>query len=780
MNTAARLARHSLIVLSNREPYEHIAPSGNKKEPTVRVPAGGVVSALDPLLRSTNGVWVAWGSGSADREYADADGRLAVPPDEPSYTLRRVWLDTADVEGYYLGFANGTLWPVCHLLLQHLEFREEQWQRYVAVNRQFADAVLDEARRAPRTPMVWVHDYHFALVPEMLRERQPRLFIHQFWHVPFPPPDVLRLVPVGVHDALIRGLLGNDVLAFHTVRFARNFLDCVEQFIPDAEVDFETLSVYYDGRKISLGVFPLGIDFAHYEALANAPDAVVFNDRVRTKYARRGRLLGISVDRVDYTKGIPERLRALETMWAETPELQDKVTMVFIATPSRMDIPAYQSLSAEVGARVAAINARFGNGEWTPIVLIEENLDAATLAGLYRAADFCVVSSLQDGMNLVAKEFVACQIEERGVLVLSRFAGVADEVDGAIVVNPFNVDGFVHGIREAVDMLPVERHERMHRMREQFRGATVWRWLDSLLAYAHEVWELRGADRAPVSLDTFAASPSLLDRVSGAPFVLMLDVDGTLAPIASRPEEAEVPHTTRQTLQALVHCPNVHVVLVSGRSADDAKRIVGVEGVWVSGNHGIELLTPHGEIQIDEHAARGQASIADVSKELAAALDRFPGVQLEDKRWTLSVHHRRADPTLVPALRALVLRSAHERDLRVTEGKGVLEIRPTAPVDKGTAVTHLAAQLGATAFGASVIFAGDDTTDEDAFRALRARLPRAVTIRLSDDPNTETAAEFLVAELETMRALLNQLQRIHSEDLTELSSDSTSSITPMY
>jgi len=769
MDTASRLARHSLIVVSNREPYEHINTDAGV---TVRIPAGGVVSAIDPLMRGVKGTWVAWGSGGADRDHVDSHDRVAVPPHDPTYTLRRVWLSDADVEGYYLGFANGTLWPVCHMVLQHLEFREEQWQRYIAVNQHFADAVLDEALRARRAPMVWVHDYHLALVPEMLRERMPKLFIHHFWHIPFPPPDVLRLVPVGVYDRLIRSLLGNDLLAFHTARFARNFLDCVAEFIPDAEVDHETLNVYYDGRKIALGIFPLGIDFDQYETLAQAPEAAAFTERVRTTYARRGRLLGVSVDRVDYTKGIPERLRALESMWAETPELRDAISMVFIATPSRMDIPAYQNLGAGVGQRVAQINARFGSGDWTPIVLIEDNLDAATLAGLYRAADFCVVSSLQDGMNLVAKEFVACQIEERGVLVLSRFAGVADEVDGAILINPYNIDGLIGGMLEAVQMPVDERRERMHRMREQFRGATVWRWLDTLLAHAYDLWVLRGADRAPESLDSFANSPSLLDRVSGVPLVLMLDVDGTLAPLAARPEDAEVPESTRRILQALTHCPSVHVVLVSGRAAEDAKRVVGVEGVWVSGIHGIVLHTTHGDIQIDDHATQGQAAIAQAAERLRDELDRFPGVQLEDKRWTLSLHYRRADPVVVPALRALVQRTAHERDLRITEGKGVLEVRPTAPVDKGTAVTHLAAQLGANAFGAAVVFAGDDNTDEDAFRALRARLLRAVTIRLSDDPAPETAAEFVVADIETMQHLLRQLYRMHTDDLSELPPDS--------
>jgi alpha,alpha-trehalose-phosphate synthase [UDP-forming]/trehalose-phosphatase len=743
---------HTLILLSNREPYEHVKSDG---EITVRYPPGGLVSALDPTMRRTNGIWVAWGSGSADRETADERGRLRVPPEDPAYTLRRVWLDDSDIDGYYLGFANSTLWPVCHMLLQHFEFREEHWERYQSVNSRFAQAVLEEVQEAPHAPMVWIQDYHFALVAEELREHRPRLLIHQFWHIPFPPPDVLRLIPVGVHDALIRGMLGNDLIGFHTARYAQNFLDCVERSIKEADVDHENMTVYYRGRRITMGIFPIGIDFDHYERLALDPMATQLATWLRERYTRDGRQLAVSVDRMDYTKGIPERLRALEHLWTEHPSLRRKLTMIIVATPSRTDIPAYQILESEVINRVADINAQFGDDDWTPIVLIHENITAERLASVYRAADLCLVSSLQDGMNLVSKEFVACQIEERGVLVLSRFTGVADEIDGAVLVNPFNIDGFVAGIRTALEMPLEERRERMQRMREQFRGADVWKWLDSILTRAHELWLLRGADRKPIPITN--VSEQLRTRLTGAPFVVMLDIDGTLAPIVPRPEDVAIPVETREILNRLSRCANVHVVLVSGRAANDAARIVGIHNIWISGNHGIELLTPQGQLQIDERAAASHSAVVEVAEVLEKELDGFPDVQLENKEWTLSIHYRRADPLIVPALRALVQRVAHERGLRVTEGKSVLEIRPTAPIDKGSAVMHLAEQLGAHAFGASVLFAGDDTTDEDAFRALRSRIPQAVTVRVTEDAEAETAAEFVVPDIEQMRTLLEQL-----------------------
>ncbi|HUQ84227.1 MAG TPA: trehalose-6-phosphate synthase, partial [Gemmatimonadaceae bacterium] len=415
----------TLILLSNREPYEHLAGDDGIQ---VRQPAGGLVSALDPTMRRTSGTWVAWGSGSADKETADEVGRLGVPPSEPAYTLRRVWLSDADIEAYYLGFANTALWPLCHLLIQHFEFHREHWESYQTVNARFAKAVYEESLRADGTPQVWVQDYHFALVPAELRRHAPDIFIHHFWHIPFPPPDILRLLPMGVPETLLRGLLGNDLIEFHTERYVHNFLNCVREFLPDAQVRSETNRVHIDGRSVALGAFPISIDVEAFEGLASSEESNARASALRQRYARGGRVLGISVDRVDYTKGIPERLRALERLWTESPELQGRFTMLIVAVPSRTELLSYKTLETDVVATVREINTRYGTDEWEPIVFMHENVHAELLAAIYRAADLCLVSSLQDGMNLVAKEFVASQVDEHGVLVLSRFAGAAEEI----------------------------------------------------------------------------------------------------------------------------------------------------------------------------------------------------------------------------------------------------------------------------------------------------------------------------------------------------------------
>ncbi len=473
-----------LILVSNREPYEHMRGVHGVE---VRQPAGGLVTALDPTMRRTHGTWVAWGSGTADRDVSDETGRVAVPPGEECYTLRRVWLDDADVNGYYHGFANRALWPICHMLIQHFEYRTEFWERYRTVNLRFAHAVADEAERCTGRAMAWIQDYHFALAAEFLRAMRPALFIHQFWHIPFPPADILHLLPAGTHEAVLRGLLGNDLMEFQIDRYAVNFLDCVDKFIPDARVDHAKQVVHFRDRVVHVGAFPISIDVDRFEAMAGSPDSVARVQTLRQRYAKGTRQLGVCVDRIDYTKGIRERIHALETMWTESPELCERFTFIFVCTPSRTDVPAYNTLEREVIQSVIAINEQFGRAEWTPIVLINENVDSDLLAAVYRAADLCIVSSLQDGMNLVAKEFVACQLDERGVLILSRFTGSAEEIDGAVLINPFNVDGFVAGIRTALEMLPEERKRRMHRMRRQLHNSTIFDWLDSIIGSATEI-----------------------------------------------------------------------------------------------------------------------------------------------------------------------------------------------------------------------------------------------------------------------------------------------------
>ena len=477
------LGERRLFLVSNREPYEHVKGMNGVE---IRRPPGGVVSALDPLMRRAKGVWVAWGSGSADRETADEHDRVGLPPENPSYTLRRIWLSPDEVECYYESFANSALWPLCHMLAHHFDPRMDAWESYREVNERFARAVAEEAGPNSRD-IAWVQDYHLALVPGTLRELQPGMFIHQFWHIPFPPPDFFRLMPSVIAPALLRGLLGNDLLEFQTERYAKNFLACVAELLPDLMVDMEGGRVRIDNREVKVGAFPISIDVQHFEDLASADAAERLALKLRQRYSSGDRQLGVCVDRVDYTKGIPQRLRALDLMWKRHPELRERLTFVIVATPSRSGIDAYKNLELEVAATVREINEKYKTDDWTPILLIAENVAADRLAAIFRAADVCLVSSLQDGMNLVAKEFIASQQEERGVLLLSRFTGAADEIEGAVLINPFNVDGLADGIRLAMEMPLEERQRRMRRMRADLRRATIFDWLESVIGAAAQM-----------------------------------------------------------------------------------------------------------------------------------------------------------------------------------------------------------------------------------------------------------------------------------------------------
>ncbi len=470
-----------LILLSNREPYEHVhKPSGIE----IRFPAGGLVSALDPILRQTHGTWVAWASGDADRVVADDAGRVMVPPGDPSYTLRRVWLSESDVEGFYLGFANSALWPLCHLFVSKVDIRRSDWESYERANGMFAKAVVQEIQRVGSASMVWVHDYHFALAPLLIRQHARDALIHQFWHIPFPPPDVFGILPTAVQDTLLRALLGNDLIEFQTDGYARNFIDCVARTLPEAEVIPERGLVRLAGMETRVGAFPISIDVAEWYRLAELPHTVDVAGTLRERYAPGDRQLVVSVDRMDYTKGIVRRLRALEHMWADSPERRGSFTMLIVATPSRTDIPAYARLEHDVLEVIERLNDEFRTLDWTPIVLVHDNVDADLLAAVYRAADICVVSSLQDGMNLVAKEFVACQTDGNGVLVLSRFAGAADELGAALLVNPFFIDAFADALAVALDMPLHERVERMMMLRDRVANATLGDWLEAILAAA--------------------------------------------------------------------------------------------------------------------------------------------------------------------------------------------------------------------------------------------------------------------------------------------------------
>lgn len=489
-------ASERLVVVSNREPYEH-RWGEDVGELRVKRPAGGLTSALDPLLQAIGGTWIAWGSGDADAAVVDEEDRVRVPPEDESYKLRRIWLDQHDVHRYYLGFANQFLWPLCHYRPALTRSRTRYWERYRRVNRRFADAVLEETRSGDS--VVWFQDYHLALAPALVRSRRPELSLAHFWHIPWPPLEIFEVAPQA--RDIMAGLLANDLMGFQLPSHQRHFMHSAEA-IMDATVDRDARTVSLDGHTCHVRSFPISIDIEQFVDDASAPGVEGSVAELRERYCPPQGQLAIGVDRLDYSKGLPEKLKALDFLWERHPEFRGRLTFVQVAVPSRTDIEAYDALTQKVDRMVWEINDRYGTPDWQPVHLIKQSLPADRLAVLYRAADACIVASLRDGMNLVAKEFVAAQLDGRGVLLLSRFAGAAEELRHAFIVNPYDPEDFSRILRDALNVPHEVRAHRIGEMRRELRS--IYDWMVDIF---DEWGTIRGGAELPEALDAVLEGP---------------------------------------------------------------------------------------------------------------------------------------------------------------------------------------------------------------------------------------------------------------------------------
>lgn len=468
-----------IIVVSNREPYIHNRSSG---APSLQIPASGLVAAIEPVMRACGGTWIAHGSGSADRETVDAYDRIAVPPDAAAYTLRRVWLSDDEQDGYYYGLANEGLWPLCHIAFVRPTFRQSDWDQYRAVNERFACAVFEEAKRPD--PIVMVQDYHFALLPKMIRERLPAATIITFWHIPWPNSESFGICPW--KEEIIDGLLGSTVLGFHTQFHCNNFIDTIDRFI-ESRIDREHASITVAGHETFVRPYPISIEWPPAALAGQRPvgecRAAV---RARLKLPAEARL-AVGIERFDYTKGILDRMRSVDRFLTTHPEWKGSFAFVQVAAPTRSKLPTYLLLQKEAQALAEEINARHANTDHRPIVLVVRHFEPDEVFELFRAADICIVSSLHDGMNLVAKEFVASRDDEQGVLLLSNFAGASRELSDALIVNPYDAHAMSEAIHRALVMPESEQRARMRLMRGIVRTRNVYRWAGQMLLDAAQL-----------------------------------------------------------------------------------------------------------------------------------------------------------------------------------------------------------------------------------------------------------------------------------------------------
>lgn len=708
------------LVLSNRLPITARRERGALQ---VEGSAGGLVSALGPALRAQGGTWIGW-AGTQIR-----DGET-LPVVDPNYSLHPVPISTTEVKRYYRGFSNGALWPLFHSLPERAQFERRDWDTYEQVNQRFAEAAVALAQPEQR---IWIHDYHLMRVGAKLREALPDARIAFFLHIPFPPFDLFRTLPWA--RALLEGLLACDLVGFHSPGYVVNFLDCAERLV-GARVDRRAGQVEQGERTVNVGAFPLGIDYAGYEKRAHG---------AARKRSRERIVLG--VDRLDYTKGIPLRIAAFERFLERHSEYRNEVTLIQIAVPSRGQVAEYQEQKREIDEIVGRVNGRFGTSTWTPIRYLYRSVSAGRLAALYRDADVALVTPLRDGMNLVAKEYVACQVDDPGVLILSRMAGAAETMHEALQVNPHDTDSVADKIHQALSMPDADRRERMRALQERERRNDVRRWLADFV----EAVDTPSPGFRPATRHDFDVW--LRDFLRGRPLALFLDFDGTLAPIVDRPDDATLPNATRRALERCAAREDTEIAIISGRALTDVAKRTGVAGLTYAGNHGLEIDGPGLPPFVHEDVPH----FVERTGELVTTLHEIDiaGVFIEAKGASLTVHYRAVDESLRPELvkRAEVM--IRDAGYQKRDALLAIEARPPIGWDKGHAVLHVLRTRFGPAWSEAlrVIYAGDDATDEDAFRALSGL---AVTFRVGAWERGTRASRQL-ANPEAIRILLEWL-----------------------
>ena len=721
--TATVPPNRPVVIASNRLPF---TIERNEEASIQAVPsAGGLITALKPVFRERGGTWVGWpGAG------LQAGDEL--PLANEAYHIAPVHLNPEEIKHYLHGFCNRTLWPLFHSLSLLTRYDREDFDQYERVNATFAEAIIHESRPGD---LIWVHDYHLMLAPNRIREALPNARLAFFLHIPFPPYDLFRLLPWD--REILRGLLACDLIGFHVPNYANNFLDCVERRL-GTRVDRENMVVEYGDRAVQVGAFPIGIDFSDFETRAlQAP--------TQPETTRERVIVG--VDRLDYTKGIVERIKAFERLLELHPEHREKVVLLQLAVPSRSEVSEYRDLKAQIDGLVGSVNGRFATATWSPIRYLVRSVSPERLAALYRDAEVALVTPLRDGMNLVAKEFVASQVAEPGVLVLSRLAGAAETMREAILVNPYDADGTADALHRALIMEEPERRTRMAALRKREQRDDVHSWVRSFLRMAATT----SVTPRPLSAEDFQAW--LGSYMTRPRTDLFLDYDGTLTPLRSHPSEAVLSHSMRSAMEACATREDSNVAIISGRALSDIQQLVGNPELIYAGNHGLEIAgTDIPDFQ-HEDLIHYQSRVDDLARTLDEVAKE--GAWIEAKGPTLTYHYRNVLPDrqnfLIERARAIIAAAGFQ----AREAHSALEARPPIGWDKGRAVLHiLRARYGPSwSDQTRVVYVGDDQTDEDAFRFLSGL---AMTFRVGP-ADTLTSASHRLPDVNAVEALLEWL-----------------------
>ncbi len=721
-----------LLIVANRLPIT-VSPTEGGVE--VQRSTGGLATGLMRPHENSDGLWIGWSGMTAA---LDPPQQAALDRELAALRLVNVPLSDDLVGRFYEGYSNGVLWPLFHYLLEQIPLQVSHWDGYVEANEAFAEVVAAHYRPGD---LIWVHDYQLFLLPGLLRERLPDARIGFFLHIPFPSEELFRTLPS--RDRLLRGMLGADLVGFHTPAYLRHFATSLTDILGHSvEID----RVQLPGREVRLGVFPMGVDAGAFASLA--ADSAIEGEVQAIRGDGSVRIL-VGVDRLDYTKGIPRRLLAFERMLELHPELRERVRLVQVAVPSRTKVGAYQDFRALVDGLVGRINGAFGTARWVPVHYIFRGLAEPDLVALYRAADVMLVTPLRDGMNLVAKEFVASRTDGDGVLVLSEFAGAAWELPEAILVNPYDVDGSADLFYRALMMPREERRARLAPLRTRVHTFDVHRWVASFLEALGEI--APAESRALATAGAPAARRAVAQRVAETDsLLLLLDYDGTLVPFTPTPELARPDADLAALLRALASRPDAELHLVSGRRQETLEQWFGDLPIWLHAEHGFVSRDPATRQWVPA-AEVGGSWREPVLAMLREITQRTPGSLVEVKAAALAWHYRMADQE-TGARRANELRLhlnqlLSNQPVEILAGNRVIEIRPYG-VHKGRIVPPLPPErLASTA----VVAIGDDRTDEDLFGALP---PEAITIKVGPG---ETKARFRIEGVAAVRQLLRTL-----------------------
>ncbi|MCE5339387.1 MAG: bifunctional alpha,alpha-trehalose-phosphate synthase (UDP-forming)/trehalose-phosphatase [Methanomicrobiaceae archaeon] len=702
-----------LLIVSNRLP---ISVSRKNGDLHLQRSVGGLATGVGSFYKSYESLWVGWPGMNVQRKQEEEKDRIIE-------TLRKeqchpVFLSPYDIKHYYDGFCNNTLWPLFHYFNHFADYDPKMWSVYLRVNEKFCDAVMEVARP---DDVIWVHDYHLMLLPQMLRERLPDAEIGYFHHIPFPSFEVFRNLPW--RREILSGLLGADLIGFHTYGYVRHFLSSVRRILGHEHSFGE---VRTGTRVVRTDLFPMGIDYHRFADSAGSAPVQKEITRIRHKYGRRKIIL--SFDRLDYTKGIPLRLEAFDTLLTKKPEYQGKVSLVLVAVPSRASVGRYQALKKRIDELVGRINGKYGTTDWIPVRYFYNFLPFETLVAFYSAADVALVTPLRDGMNLMAKEYVATRTDGTGMLILSEMAGAAEELGEAIIVNPNDQDAVIEAIEAALAMPEKEQVERNRTMQRRLMRYDIERWVGDFLTRLSDARAIQ-VERSEQIVTPAIRDQLVTDYAAGKDRLLLLDYDGTLVPFAAKPQKAVPGEATREVLLGLSRVPENEVVVISGRDRYTLDAWFEGMDIGLIAEHGVWVKERSGEWRM--HEGLSDDWKGEIYPLLELYADRTPGAFIEEKDYSLVWHYRRTEPMLgaqrAKDLKDDLLHLTSNLNVGVMEGNKVIEIKNTT-VDKGRAALNWVSRH-AWDF---ILAIGDDRTDEDLFAVMP---PEAYSIKVGLAPS---------------------------------------------